>query len=236
MTSSYARSLGILLAMVMVAPAQDPDAVDKKKVHKHHKEGTARAYWHGAFGPFSFVASLAGAGLDQARNAPREWGGGMEGFGKRFGSVFGTHVVKSTIKFGIAKALHEELRYEPSGQERFGPRLKYALLRTVITQKTTTGKKTLAFNEIGGVTGSAIISRLWQPARLRTIGSGFSSAGISLGIDAGFNVTREFWPEIRHHGKVNSAKAPLVPAGSSAASIHDGPAEELLAPSPQEQE
>jgi len=43
-----------------------------------------------------------------------------------------------------------------------------------------------------------LISRAWQPARQHTLGSGLATAGIILGADAGSNVVREFWPEIRH--------------------------------------
>jgi hypothetical protein len=40
---------------------------------------------------------------------------------------------------------------------------------------------------------------------------GFGSAGISLGVDAGLNVVREFWPEIRHpHRHANAAAASVA--------------------------
>src|SRR5258707_786129 len=78
------------------------------------------------------------------------------------------------------------------------PRLKYALLRTIIVPKTTTGEKTFSAGEVSGAVGGGFISRVWQPARLHTFASGAGSAGIALGVDAGFNVAREFWPEIRH--------------------------------------
>jgi hypothetical protein len=226
----------------MAAQAGDPDVIIQD--HKSgESSGTARDYWHRTFGKTSILASAAGAGIEQARGAPSEWGGGVAGFGKRLGSVFGAHAVKASLHFAISKALHEELSYEPSGQDRFGPRLRYALLRTVITRKTTTGKNTLAVGEIGGVVGSAAISRLWQPVRFRTFASGAGSAGISLGIDAGFNVTREFWPEIRHPRR--RANAAQLPAGQTAtrtapntvhqseAILHDGRFAEPPHPAPQ---
>jgi hypothetical protein len=232
MISSCVRRAGALLMVAVIAAA----AVNSKP------EGTAREYWHRTFGKTPVLASASGAGIEQARGVPREWGGGMAGFGKRLGSVFGTHLVKTSLRFAIGKALHEELTYEPSGQQRFGPRLKYALLRTVVTRKTTTGKKTAAMGEIGGVVGSAAVSRLWQPVRLRTVASGASSAGISLGVDAGFNVTREFWPEIRHpHRRVKPAQTPGRVATRTAqntshlsgAGLHAGRSAEPFRPSPQ---
>jgi hypothetical protein len=93
---------------------------------------------------------------------------------------------------------HEVLGYQRSTDTRFRPRLEHALLATVYTHKTTTGKKTVNTHEIAGAIGSGLISRLWQPASVRSLSMGFASAGITLGADAGTNVLREFWPDIRH--------------------------------------
>jgi len=120
------------------------------------------------------------------------------GFGKRLGSAFAKHVVKNVIQYPVAHFRHEELGYHPSGKHGFGPRLKYALVSTVITRKTTTGRRTVAAGEISGAVGSGLVSRLWQPARLHTLSSGFASGGITLGADAGLNVAKEFWPRNRH--------------------------------------
>jgi hypothetical protein len=139
-----------------------------------------------------------GAAVNQGTNTPSEWGQGASGFGKRLGSAFAKHLVKKAIQFPVARMRHEALGYQRSHQPGFGPRLRHALLATVITHKTTTGKKTVAAGEISGAIGSGLISRLWQPASVRTLSAGFTSGGITLGVDAGSNVVREFWPEIRH--------------------------------------
>ena len=157
-----------------------------------------KVYRRHAFGKAPVAKSAAGALWDHMRTAPHEWGGGAPGLGKRFGSVFGGHLIKTSVHFTVSRALHEELEYRPSGKEGFTPRLKYALLSTVITHKTTTGKPTMATGEVAGVVTSGFVSRLWYPARLHTFAAGATSSGISLGVDAGSNVVREFWPEIRH--------------------------------------
>ena len=96
--------------------------------------------------------------------------------------------------------LHEELSYRPSGKEKFAPRLKYALLGSVLRPKTNrdSSKRSIAVGEISGAIGSGLISRLWQPASTATVGLGFESGGITVAIDTGMNVVKEFWPEIRH--------------------------------------
>jgi hypothetical protein len=157
-----------------------------------------------AVGPGAVARAAAGAAITQGTNTPSEWGQGAEGFGKRLGSAFAKHVVKNAIQYPVATLRHEALGYERSNQTRFAPRLRHALLATVITRKTTTGKKTVAAGEISGAIGSGLISRLWQPASVRTLSAGFTSGGITLAVDAGTNVLREFWPEIRHphrHGR-----------------------------------
>ena len=105
------------------------------------KRPTATQYAKHTFGKSSLIRAGAGAAIQQARNNPREWGGGVAGFGKRLASGFGEHVVKGTIEFGVATVRHEELGYRPSRKQGFGPRLKYALLSTVIARKTTTVKR-----------------------------------------------------------------------------------------------
>ena len=176
---------------------------------KSPPQPTARQYLKHAVGPAAVLRAGAGAGITQATNTPSEWGQGAAGFGKRLGSAFGKHLVKKAIQYPVAHMRHEVLGYERSNQTGFKPRLKHALLATVITRKTTTGKKTVATNEIAGAFGSGLISRLWQPASVRTVSAGFASGGITLGVDAGSNVLREFWPEIRHphaHRRSSSAR------------------------------
>ncbi len=167
---------------------------------------SAKEYQRKATGKGALIGAGAGAGIQQAQDSPTEWGSGWAGFGKRFASSLGKHAVKSGIQLTVGAIRHEDLVYHPSGKQGFRPRLQYALLSTVITRKTTTGQKTFAAGEVSGAVGAGFISRLWQPARLHTFGSGIGSAGITLGVDAGMNVTREFWPEIRHPKKARASK------------------------------
>jgi len=176
---------------------------------------TEAQYVKRTLGRGAFIGAGVGAAIGQAHNSPHEWGQGMAGFGKRFGSAFASHAVKTSIQFPVAYLLHEELRYQPSGKQGFMPRLTYALESTVITHKTNTGRSTVAAGEISGALGSGLISRLWQPASLHTLAGGFSSAGITLGADAGMNVAREFWPKhsrtsARSAGTRSALKPPIV--------------------------
>ncbi len=186
------RIIAISLAMAGIAASEGPPA----RRAEPNRPTKAQFVKH-TFGPRAFAWAGAGAAIGQARNSPHEWGQGVAGFGKRFGSSFASHVVKNGIKFPVAYALHEDLSYHPSGKSGFMPRLGYALESTVVTRKTNTGKRTVAAGEISGSVGSGLISRTWMPASAHTLASGFSTAGITLGVDAGMNVAKEFWPKRR---------------------------------------
>ena len=145
------------------------------------------------------MARTAGlAVLQEIRNSPPEWHRTIGGLGKRFASAMGKHLIKSSVQFGVAAVRHEELRYHPSETPGFGHRLEHALLSAVITRNKISKQHTMATGRISGSLAAGLISRVWHPARFRTVASGFSSAGISLASDAAVNVVREFWPEIRH--------------------------------------
>ncbi len=193
----------LLLVFATWAPAADD-----------HEQPSAAQYAKHAVGPAAIARAGAGAAVNQANNTPSEWGQGAQGFGKRIGSAFAKHIVKKAIQFPIARLRHEALGYERSNQPGFGPRLRHALLATVITHKTNSEQKTIAAGEISGAIGSGLISRLWQPASVHTVSAGFLSGGITLGVDAASNVLREFWPNIRHphrHSDDNTAN----PAGQA---------------------
>jgi hypothetical protein len=157
---------------------------------------------HETFGKGALAGVGARAGINQARRAPKEWGGGAGGFGKRLASGMGTHIINNSIKFGVAAARHEDLHYYPSNEKGFGPRMRHALVSTVVTRKTTTGKKTVAAGRISGALGSGLISRAWQPAAAGSLGAGAASGGITLGAAAGANVAREFWPRKKRRAVV----------------------------------
>jgi len=137
------------------------------------------------FGKVAFIGAGVSAGVGQLRNNPKAWGQGVEGFSKRFASGFAGHIVNNSIAYGVGHALHEDMRYYPSDKQGFGPRLGYALESTVITHRTDTGDRTVAYGRISGAVGGGFISRFWQPVALHTFASGITSAGVSLGAQAG---------------------------------------------------
>ena len=60
-------------------------------------------YWKSTFfSPGAFFGVVFPAAIDQAGSVPPEWGGGMQGYGKRVASRFGQNLINNTIQHGGA--------------------------------------------------------------------------------------------------------------------------------------
>lgn len=154
-----------------------------------------REYWKDLVNPLSFVESGASGGWGLLRDRPHEWKEGGAGFGRRYASSFGQHLVQSTILFGVAGALHEDNRYVPCANQSFGSRLVYALESTV-ESRDRNGNRRVSYSKIGAMAGASAISRLWQPESTGGPANGAVSFGTSLALAAGLNVVREFVPRL----------------------------------------
>jgi hypothetical protein len=147
--------------------------------------------------PVSLVTTAASAGIGQWRDTPSEWGQGGEGYARRFASGYARHAVYSTLLFGGSSLLGEDNRYVPSPQFGFSHRLGYALESTVLARHVDAdgnSHRRVALSRIGALVGAALISRTWQPRSTRGLHSAGVSFATSIGVAAGFNVAREFFP------------------------------------------
>jgi hypothetical protein len=186
-TGTASRSLSSAISPPAVSPTYVP-------ITEHER-------WHGYLkslvSPGAALGSAAIAGINQWTNTPSEWGQGAAGYGCRFASSCGLHVVRQTIQTGGAALLHEDTRYIPSGETGFVPRLKYALTSTV-TARSRDGSRHLSAPVIGGFVGAAFISRAWQPPSRSHPDDAISALGVSMGLAATKNVVREFCPRMFH--------------------------------------
>jgi hypothetical protein len=155
-------------------------------------------YLVGLVGPESILRAAASAGISQATNTPKEWGGGAEAYGDRVGNAFAQHVIRRTLEYGASAALHEDNRYFVSRQTGFFSRTKYAIASTLLARHDD-GSRSFSFSRVGSAAGAAFISRAWQPRSRTSAGDGAVTFGLNMGADTAFNVFREFWPDMKRH-------------------------------------
>ena len=168
----------------------------------------------------TLIGTAAGAGFSQAFDFKSGYGQGAEGYFKRWGSGMAFVATSQMIgTFAIASALHEDPRYFVQNSGKFRPSMRYAVSRVFICRRDdgTTGTN---WAGILGPLGAAGVANAYLPPDSQGIGHTFGNWGIALGISAGTNLLREYWPHINKKlglpnmgvaqspGVVNSTKQP----------------------------
>jgi len=145
----------------------------------------------------SVLRSAAGSGITQALDMPHEWGEGAIGYGQRFASSYGGHIVQSTVMYGVSAMLGEDNRYFSSGEPGAGARIKYAIGSTFLARHKD-GSRHFSWSRITSYFAAAAISRAWQPPSTRGPLCAAGSFAVGVGVEAGFNMAREFLPKLLH--------------------------------------
>ena len=145
------------------------------------------------FDPTTFIIAAGIAGFEQETNQFSGYGGGWEGYGKRYGAELATRSISRMLGAAILPTvLHQDPRYFYLGTGTIRHRTWYAISRAVI-QRGDNGKWQPAYSSILGSFGSGAISNLYYPASNRA-GAGLTIENGSLGIafDAMENLMEEF--------------------------------------------
>jgi len=152
--------------------------------------------------PVTFLATGFNAGLDQAQNTDRTYGQGAQGYGKRFGAEFAGQASSRFFKdFAYPTIFSEDPRYYRLIHGSAAKRLLHALEHTVVAQRDS-GSRMFNFSEWLGTTSTVVLSNTYHPDNQRGFSSAAQRVGYSVLQDAGFDVLREFWPEISRKFKL----------------------------------
>jgi hypothetical protein len=146
--------------------------------------------------PVTMLYSLAGAGIGQWRDEPPEWGQGAGGVGRRFAASQGWKVTQNSIALGIDTAFRLDPRFHPSRESRIWPRLRGAMLQTLVAY-TDSGGRVFNYSEVGSSYGASFVANAWFPAHSNTAGDALQRGTIGLGLNTASNVMKEFWPDLR---------------------------------------
>ena len=144
----------------------------------------------------ALTATIPGAILQQVHDWPDEWGRKRLGFEKRLGSLYAQFVVGVLIEDGVKAIHHEDTRYRRLGQGNFFKRTGHVITDTVTARKAD-GSRTIALSTPANAYGSWAIATLWSPREFRNAGSILEWGTAGVGVDAGTNLVREFWPDLK---------------------------------------
>ena len=163
-------------------------------------QSQAEPAFHGFFSdlvsPKALLATAPGAILDQLHPFPKEWGEGKKAAEKRVGSLYGQFVIGDFLERGTCAVDHESTRFTRLGSGGFFKRFSHVVVDTVVARRPG-GSRLPAFSMLANDYGSWAIATLWSPHSLRTPGSIFGWGTGNVGVRAGGNLVREFWPDIK---------------------------------------
>jgi len=181
--------------------------LERKSVHPpHYKPGAKLCtlklkdkfvlFVQDSFDPVTFLASGFNAGLDQAADSDPSYGQGAEGYGRRFGAEFAGQASSRFFKdFAYPWIFSEDPRYYRLAHGSVRKRLLHALEHAVVAHRDN-GTRMFNISEWLGTTSAVVLSNTYQPDNKRGFANTAQRVGYSILQDAGFDVLREFWPEI----------------------------------------
>lgn len=142
------------------------------------------------------TATLPAAVIQQLHDWPEEWGSHGRGFEKRTASLYGQFVLGVLIEDGVKAIHYEDTHYRRRGHGNVFGRTAYVIVHTVLARKQD-GHLTMAWSLPANAYGSWAIATRWSPRELRTPGSIFEWGSAGVGVSAGTNLLREYWPDFK---------------------------------------
>jgi hypothetical protein len=149
------------------------------------------------YSPYTFASAAFGATEAQATGQWPHYGGGMQGWGKRFGATLANTESRRFIQgFALSTMLHQDPRYFYSPNRRFFPRVWYSATRAVIT-KNDQGDSTFNTSEFLGALFSSALQNSYYPRHDRSLGDTMNRFSGAVSSDAIGDLLREFTPDMK---------------------------------------
>jgi hypothetical protein len=142
--------------------------------------------------PVELVGPAIVAGFEQAANVFPGYGGGAEGYAKRYGAAYANSFTSKFFSNALYPSLfHQDPRYFYKGSGTFRARALYAMTAALIT-RSDSGRRELNYSYILGTFTSGGISNLYYPPENRGVLLTFTNGLADIAGDAGANLVREF--------------------------------------------
>ena len=191
-----------------------PYVPSSKPLTPLNNEQRADVYFHQTYlTAAAYGLRMVSAGVDQARGVPYQWGGGVEGYGRRFASRYGEFIIANTFHSVGNAALGYETRYDLCRCTRFWPRTQHAIMRNFMTYDRTETERRLALPLYLGSFGAGMISSVWFPKPHDVWRDGAYAALGQAGWGTAYNFVSEFAIDILR--KVTGQKYPRIPHAAS---------------------
>lgn len=152
--------------------------------------------------PVTFIGAAFNAGIGQAQNTDPSYGQGAAGYGKRVGfNLIDSAQGDFFLDFAYPTIFSEDPRYYRLGRGSTGRRFLHAVEHIVVAYRVD-GTEIPNYSKWLGTISSASLSNVYHPDNRSGVGPMAERISISFGQSAGYDLLREFWPEIAHKFKL----------------------------------
>lgn len=126
-----------------------------------------------------------------------QYGGGMQGWGKRLGATLADTESRRFIQgYVLSSAFHQDPRYFPSRKKHLVDRAWYAATRVLVTRGDL-GQSELNSSELLGAFSTSSLQNLYYPVQYRTFGGTMNRFMGALSSDAVSDILHEFTPDMK---------------------------------------
>jgi hypothetical protein len=195
--------------------------IESKSVHPpHYKPGFIICtldlkdkfllFVRGSYDPGTILNAAFNAGLSQAQDQDPTFGQGMAGYGKRVGATYIDQASFGFFKdFAYPSIFNEDPRYYRLIHGGGGKRFLHAIEHAFVAHRDN-GNRMFNFSEWLGTTSAISLSNMYHPGNERGFAPSAEGVGWSVLNDMGFDLLREFWPEISHKFKLPFRDEPAL--------------------------
>ena len=195
--------------------------LERKSVHPpHYKPGDVLCsldvkdkfllFVRGSFDPIIFLSSGFNAAISQAENNDRAFGQGFDGYAKRYGASYADQATFRFFKdFAYPSIFNEDPRYYRLAHGSTGKRFVHAIEHVVVAHRDN-GNRMFNFSEWLGTASAISLGNVYHPGNHRGFVPSAEGVGFTFLTDMGFDVLREFWPEISHEFKLPFREEPAA--------------------------
>lgn len=146
--------------------------------------------------PVTFVGAAFNAGIDQAQNGDPKFGQEFGGYSKRFGAMVADQASGAFFKDLVYPTVFsEDPRYYRLGRGSTGHRIVHALSHVVIAHREN-GAHEFNYTEWLGTITTVALSSTYHGYYQHGVGPYAEGGAMDIANDAGFDVLREFWPDL----------------------------------------
>ena len=165
--------------------------------------------------PVNFLGAAFNAGIDQASNRDPTFGQGAKGYSRRFAANLADSETNKLFKdFLYPVIFSEDPRYYRLGKGAHPRRVLHAVGHVFIGHHED-GRPMFNYSAWLGSVSAAALSNVYHPGNQHGAWDTAQRVGYGFAFDAGYDLLREYWPEIARKFKLPFRGPPQLVTASS---------------------